>query len=73
MLLLIDVLQFIMLIPDCEEEAESSCSFVDKKPDWFGTQFLIKSASPICVQSSCQRVVVTVPPTEEASIVMVKW
>ncbi|KAH8962964.1 hypothetical protein BDL97_05G128500 [Sphagnum fallax] len=31
-----------------------------KKPDWFGTQFLIKSASPICVQSSCQRVVVIV-------------
>ncbi|CAK9228010.1 unnamed protein product [Sphagnum troendelagicum] len=41
-----------------------------KKPDWFGTQFLIKSASPICVQSSCQRVVVIVHPTEEASIVM---
>lgn len=73
MLLLIDGLQFIMLIADCEEEAESSCSFVDKKPDWFGTRFLIKSASPICVESSCQRVVVIVHPTEEASIVMVKW
>ncbi len=30
MLLLIDVLQFIMLIPNCEEEAESSSSFRQK-------------------------------------------